>query len=69
MSSCPSSTSSNPLIAFVYDGASKPSAPRLIGKLGKNRYFKSLKVSDQGRAGAACTARRSATRPPDAVQT
>ncbi|MEV0345533.1 hypothetical protein AB0H88_07195 [Nonomuraea sp. NPDC050680] len=48
VSSCPSSTSSNPLIAFVYDGASKPSAPRLIGKLGKNRYFKSLKVAIRG---------------------
>ncbi|WP_433511668.1 hypothetical protein ACQP2T_49050 [Nonomuraea sp. CA-143628] len=48
VSSCPSSTSSNPLIAFVYDGASKPSAPRLLGKLGKNRYFKSLKVAIQG---------------------
>jgi len=48
VSSCPSSTSSNPLVAFVYDGASKPSAPRLLGKLGKNRYFKSLKVAIQG---------------------
>ncbi|MFC4014226.1 hypothetical protein ACFOY2_43865 [Nonomuraea purpurea] len=48
VSSCPSSTSSNPLIAFVYDGASKPSAPRLLGKLGKNRYFKSLKVAVRG---------------------
>ncbi|MEV1240600.1 hypothetical protein [Nonomuraea sp. NPDC049750] len=48
VSSCPSSTSSNPLIAFVYDAASKPSTPRLLGKLGKNRYFKSLKVAIQG---------------------
>ncbi|MGV9309683.1 hypothetical protein ACWDLG_40500 [Nonomuraea sp. NPDC003727] len=48
VSSCPSTTSSNPLIAFVYDGASKPSAPRLLGKLGKNRYFKSLKVAIRG---------------------
>ncbi|MEU6721622.1 hypothetical protein ABZ897_60170 [Nonomuraea sp. NPDC046802] len=48
VSSCPSPTSSNPLIAFVYDGASKPSAPRLLGKLGKNRYFKSLKVATRG---------------------
>ena len=31
--------------ACVYDGASEPSAPRLLGKLGKNRYFKSLKVA------------------------
>lgn len=30
VSSCPSPTSSNPLIAFVYDGASKPSAPHLL---------------------------------------
>ncbi|MEU8142711.1 hypothetical protein [Nonomuraea sp. NPDC048901] len=48
VSSCPSSTSSNPLIAFVYDGASKPSAPRLLGKLGKNRYFRTLKVAIRG---------------------
>jgi hypothetical protein len=48
VSSCPSPTSSNPLIAFVYDGASKPSAPHLLGKLGKNRYFKSLKVAIRG---------------------
>ncbi|MEU7744558.1 hypothetical protein [Nonomuraea sp. NPDC049158] len=48
VSSCPTSTSSNPLIAFVYDGASKPSAPHLLGKLGKNRYFKSLKVAIRG---------------------
>ena len=68
MSSCPSSTSSNPLIAFVYDGASKPSAPHLLGKLGENRYFKSLKVAIRG-GHVRCTARRSATRPPDAVQT
>ncbi|WP_431898938.1 hypothetical protein [Nonomuraea sp. bgisy101] len=47
VSSCPSPTSSNPLIAFVYDGASKRSAPRLIGELGKNRYFKSQKVTIQ----------------------
>ncbi|MEV8630777.1 hypothetical protein AB0395_03895 [Streptosporangium sp. NPDC051023] len=45
VSSCPSPTSSNPLIAFVYDGASKPSAPHLLGKLGKDRYFKSLKAT------------------------
>ncbi|GGS82652.1 hypothetical protein ACFFV7_45250 [Nonomuraea spiralis] len=48
VSSCPSPTSSNPLIAFVYDGAGKPSAPRLLGKLGGNRYFKSLKVTTRG---------------------
>ncbi|MEV4898461.1 hypothetical protein AB0K48_54925 [Nonomuraea sp. NPDC055795] len=48
VSSCPSPTSSNPLIAFVYDGVSKPSAPRLLGHLGKNRYFKSMKVSTRG---------------------
>lgn len=48
VSSCPSPTSSNPLIAFVYDGASKRSAPHLLGKLGKNRYFKSLKVTIRG---------------------
>ncbi|NUW43229.1 hypothetical protein HT134_24290 [Nonomuraea rhodomycinica] len=47
VSSCPSPTSSNPLIAFVYDGASKRSAPRLIGELGRNRYFKSQKVTIQ----------------------
>ncbi|MEV7008732.1 hypothetical protein [Streptosporangium sp. NPDC051022] len=45
VSSCPSPTSSNPLIAFVYDGGSKRSAPHLLGKLGENRYFKSLKVT------------------------
>ncbi|NUP77270.1 MAG: hypothetical protein HOV96_06955 [Nonomuraea sp.] len=45
VSSCPSPTSGNPLIAFVYDGAAKPTAPRLLGKLGTNRYFKSLKVT------------------------
>ncbi|WP_214321230.1 hypothetical protein [Nonomuraea sediminis] len=48
VSSCPSPTSSNPLIAFVYDGASKPSNLHLLGKLGKNRYFKSLKVAIRG---------------------
>jgi flavin-binding protein dodecin len=49
VSSCPSSTSSNPLIAFVYDEASSvPSTPHLLGKLGKNRYFKSLKVAIRG---------------------
>ncbi|GAA3200793.1 hypothetical protein [Nonomuraea roseoviolacea] len=48
VSSCPSPTSSNPSIAFVYDGAAKPSAPRLLGKLGTNRYFTSLKVGIQG---------------------
>ncbi|MFI6903067.1 hypothetical protein ACIBKY_17525 [Nonomuraea sp. NPDC050394] len=48
VSSCPSPTSSNPLIAFVYDGVSKPSAPRLLGRLGKNRYFTSMKVSIRG---------------------
>ncbi|MFC5834468.1 hypothetical protein [Nonomuraea insulae] len=48
VSSCPSPTSSNPLIAFLYDGAAKPSAPHLLGKLGKNRYFKSMKVTVHG---------------------
>ncbi|MFI9561526.1 hypothetical protein [Nonomuraea endophytica] len=48
VSSCPSPTSSNPLIAFVYDGVSKPSAPHLLGKLGTNRYYKSVKVSIRG---------------------
>lgn len=48
VSSCPSPTSSNPLIAFVYSGASLPSNPHLLGKLGTNRYFKSLKVSIKG---------------------
>ncbi|MFI6291411.1 hypothetical protein ACIBEJ_07465 [Nonomuraea sp. NPDC050790] len=48
VSSCPSPTASNPLIAFVYDGAAKPSNPRLLGALGKNRYFKSLKVTVRG---------------------
>ncbi|MEV1169283.1 hypothetical protein [Nonomuraea sp. NPDC049784] len=48
VSSCPSPTSSNPLIAFVYDGAAKPSVPHLLGKLGKDRYFKSLKVAIRG---------------------
>ncbi|MDP9867120.1 MULTISPECIES: hypothetical protein [Streptosporangium] len=42
VSSCPSPTSSNPLTAFVYDGASGRSAPHLLGRLGGNRYFKSL---------------------------
>lgn len=45
VSSCPSPTSGNPVISFVYDGASKRSAPRLIGALGKNRYFKSQNVT------------------------
>ncbi|MEV0618919.1 hypothetical protein AB0I81_36765 [Nonomuraea sp. NPDC050404] len=45
VSSCPSPTSSNPLIAFVYDGAAKSPEPRLLGKLGENRYFKSMKVT------------------------
>ncbi|NUR90826.1 MAG: hypothetical protein HOY71_42685 [Nonomuraea sp.] len=45
VASCPSSTASNPLIALVYDGASKPATPRLLGKLGKDRYFKTLKVT------------------------
>ena len=45
VSSCPSPTSGNPVISFVYDGASKRSAPRLIGALGKNRYFKSQTVT------------------------
>ncbi|MEV0147972.1 MULTISPECIES: hypothetical protein [unclassified Nonomuraea] len=46
VSSCPSPTSSNPMLAFVYDGASKrPAAPHLLGKLGANRSFKSLKVT------------------------
>ncbi|WP_433236621.1 hypothetical protein ACQPYK_27395 [Streptosporangium sp. CA-135522] len=45
VSSCPSPTSSNPLIAFVYDGASGSQTPHLLGKLGKNRYFKSLKTT------------------------
>ncbi|NUW29952.1 hypothetical protein HTZ77_00675 [Nonomuraea sp. SMC257] len=48
VSSCPSTTSSNPLIAFVYDGAAKPSAPHLLGKLGTNRYYKSLQVAIRG---------------------
>jgi hypothetical protein len=48
VASCPSSTSSNPLIAFAYDEASSSSAPRLLGKLGENRYFKSLKVTIRG---------------------
>ncbi len=48
VSSCPSPTSSNPLIAFVYDGASRSSAPHLLGKLGENRYFRSLKVKIRG---------------------
>jgi hypothetical protein len=48
VSSCPSPTSSNPLIAFVYDGASGSSAPHLLGKMGENRYFRSLKVSIRG---------------------
>ncbi|WP_043632152.1 hypothetical protein [Nonomuraea candida] len=48
VSSCPTSTSSNPLIAFVYDGAAKTSSPRLLGRLGKNRYFKSLRVTIRG---------------------
>ncbi|MFI9590149.1 hypothetical protein [Nonomuraea sp. NPDC052265] len=47
VSSCPSPTSGNPMIAFVYDGASRRSAPRLIGELGKNRYFKSQNVTVQ----------------------
>ncbi|WP_157246847.1 hypothetical protein [Nonomuraea typhae] len=50
VSSCPSPTASNPMIAFVYDGSAKPSAPRLLGKLGKNRYFTSLKVAIRGGA-------------------
>ncbi|MET7462715.1 hypothetical protein [Nonomuraea sp. NPDC005501] len=46
VSSCPSPTSSNPLFAFVYDGASKrPAAPHLLARLGANRSFKSLKVT------------------------
>lgn len=45
VSSCPSPTSGNPVIAFVYDGAAKRSAPRLLGALGKNRYFKSQNVT------------------------
>ncbi|MGN9786469.1 hypothetical protein ACTMTF_33950 [Nonomuraea sp. ZG12] len=48
VASCPSSTSSNPLIAFVYDEASSSSAPHLLGKLGENRYFRSLKVTIGG---------------------
>ncbi|MFI7452199.1 hypothetical protein ACIBQX_32210 [Nonomuraea sp. NPDC049714] len=48
VSSCPSSTSSNPLIAFVYDEASSSSAPRLLGKLGENHYFRSLKITIRG---------------------
>ncbi|MER6949996.1 hypothetical protein ABT294_38870 [Nonomuraea sp. NPDC000554] len=47
VSSCPSPTSGNPTISFVYDGASKRSAPRLIGALGKNRYFKTQNVTIQ----------------------
>ena len=47
VSSCPSPTSGNPVIAFVYDGAAKRSAPRLIGALGKNRFFKSQNVTIQ----------------------
>ncbi|MEU4227461.1 hypothetical protein AB0F17_24465 [Nonomuraea sp. NPDC026600] len=47
VSSCPSPTSGNPVISFVYDGAAKRSAPRLIGALGKNRYFKSQTVTIQ----------------------
>ena len=31
------------MIAFVYDGASRLSAPHLLGKFGENRYFRSLK--------------------------
>ncbi|MCA2180193.1 hypothetical protein LDL08_28830 [Nonomuraea glycinis] len=48
VSSCPSPTSSNPLIAFVYDGAAGSSVPHLLGKLGENRYFRSLKVRIRG---------------------
>ncbi|MFI7112157.1 hypothetical protein ACIBK9_38010 [Nonomuraea sp. NPDC050227] len=46
-SSCPSPTAGNPVLAFVYDGASRRSAPRLIGTLGKNRYFKTQTVAIQ----------------------
>lgn len=51
VSSCPSPTSSNPLIAFVYDRspASGSPIPHLLGKLGENRYFRSLKVTIRGR--------------------
>ncbi|MFD1537413.1 hypothetical protein [Nonomuraea guangzhouensis] len=45
VSSCPSPTSGNPVISFVYDGAAKRSAPHLLGALGKNRYFKSQTVA------------------------
>ncbi|MBB5084087.1 hypothetical protein [Nonomuraea endophytica] len=48
VSSCPSPTSSNPLVAFVYGGAAKTKTPHLLGKLGTNRYFKSMKVSIRG---------------------
>ncbi|MFI6504715.1 hypothetical protein [Nonomuraea typhae] len=48
VSSCPSPTASNPMIAFVYDGSAPPPAPRLLGRLGENRYFTSLKVTIRG---------------------
>lgn len=45
VSACPTTTAGNPIVAYVYDGASDISRPKLIGKLGSNQYFKDLEVS------------------------
>jgi hypothetical protein len=43
-SSCPTTTASNPVVVYIYDGSSSADSPRLIGKLGEDRYFKGVEV-------------------------
>lgn len=46
---CPSSTSSWPLVLYVIDGASSPSRPLLLGRLGAADYFRDATASVSGK--------------------